>query len=782
MLNNELPPVIRFGVFEVDRQSGELRKQGVRVRLRDQAFQVLLLLLERPAEVVTREELQRRLWPADTFVDFDRGLNKAVNRLREGLGDSAESPRFVETLPKRGYRFIAPVETGPPRRQPGPPAIAPAAGAEVPESVLPPPTPARSPLRARWIVGAAVLVAIAAASYRLLPRQLRTAADPARVVLADFDNRTGDAAFDDTLKQALAIDLEQSPAVRIVSDAEVTRTLRLMQRPADERITAAVARDVCRRTNGHAVLAGSLALLNSEYVLGLNAIDCESGETVAREQMRRTRKEDVLAAVDDAAVDLRRKLGESTASIQRFDKHVHDMLTTSSLDAFQAYTRGERNVLTKGGWSAIRSFQRAIDLDPDFAYAHAAIGLVLGNMGDATRSRTHTERAYQLRDRVSEWERFLITVQYYKRVTGEIEKIPPLCDLWIQAYPRDRTAHRLMAGAYTELGQHPRALVEIEQARRVGEDHPLDVDAWVTTAMQLDRVPEATAVARRAVEQTPDRLPFRQAVYRLSFLGGDVKEMAAQVAWAVRTPGADALLVDQSNADAYVGRVATARERLQRGVAAAAQNDVKGQAAVWLGVDAVRQAMFGNVEDARRQAHSALDFEDSWETRALAAMALARVGDAARARGLADQLNAERPLGTLAQKYWLPAIRAEIEIQAGNATRAIELLRAAEPYDLAETRVPLLPAYVRGDAYLQVRDGRAAAEFQKLLQHRGLVGECALGALAQVGLARALVLAGDTVNAKREYESFLRLWADADSTIPVLVQAKAEYHAINRPR
>jgi DNA-binding winged helix-turn-helix (wHTH) protein/tetratricopeptide (TPR) repeat protein len=779
MLNNELPPVIRFGVFDVDRQSGELRKQGVRVRLRDQAFQVLLLLLERPGEVVTRGELQSRLWLANTFVDFDRGLNKAVNRLREALGDSAESPRFIETLPKRGYRFIAPVEAGVARRQPDPPAIAPATDVNVPEPVLSAPAPVGAPPGGGWILAAAlVVVAVAAASYELLSRRPRPAVEPARVVIADFDNRTGDAAFDDTLKQALTIDLEQSPAVRIVSDTQVMRTLGLMHRRADERLTAAVARDVCRRTNGRAVLAGSLTLLNSEYVLGLNAIDCDTGETVAREQVRRSRKEDILAAVDDAAVDLRRKLGESNSSIQHFDKHVHDMLTTSSIEAFEAYTSGERNVLTKAGWSAIPFFQRAIDLDPDFAYAHAAIGLVLGNIGDATRARAHTERAYELRDRVSEWERFLITAQYYERVTGQIEKIPPLCDLWIQAYPRDRTAHTLMARAYRELGRYPPALVENERARRLGENHPLDVEGWVTTAIQLDRMPEATTLAGQAVEQTPDRLPFRRALHRLGFLAGDVNEMAAQVAWAMRTPGAEALFVDQSDADAYVGRVAAAHERLQRGVAAAAENDVKGQAAVWLGVDAVREAMFGNVEEARRQARAALDFEDSLETRALAAMALARVGDAAQARELADKLNAERPLGTLVQNYWLPAIRAEIEIQAGNATGAVELLRAAEPYELADTRVPLLPAYLRGDAYLHVRDGRAATEFQKLLQRRGLVGPSALGVLAHVGLARAHALAGDMVNARREYESFLSLWAAADSTIPILTQAKAEYHAI----
>src|SRR5262249_467755 len=349
--------------------------------------EVLLMLLERPGEVVTREELQRRLWPADTYVDFDRGLNKAVNRLREALGDSAESPRFIETLPKRGYRFIAGVE---------PSAIAGAdAGASAPEPEPASSGPARMRVHRPWIVGAAlVVVAIAAASYVLLSRGLRAPTEPARVVLADFDNRTGDAAFDDTLKQALAIDLEQSPVVRVVSDDEIARPLQLMRRPPGDRITPDIARDVCRRTSGLAVLDGSLTLLSSEYVLSVNAIDCQTGETVARKQVRASRKEDVLAAVDDASADLRRKLGESSLSVQRLDSHIHSNLTTSSLEAFQAYTSGERDVLTKGGWSAIPFFQRAIDLDPDFAYAHASLGLVLGNLGDATRSRTHTERAY----------------------------------------------------------------------------------------------------------------------------------------------------------------------------------------------------------------------------------------------------------------------------------------------------------------------------------------------------------------------------------------------------
>jgi eukaryotic-like serine/threonine-protein kinase len=783
MIRSEPASVIRFGVFEVEPRSGELRKQGIRVRLRDQSFQILLLLLERPGQVVTRDELQRLLWPGDSFVDLDGGLNKAVNRLREVLGDSADSPRFIETLPKRGYRFIAPVD-GVAAARLEPSTMTPGgATRSIPEQTLSSALTDEQPrIRRTWIAGAAIVIiaAAATASYVRVTRRSPLSTEPALVVLADFDNHTGDAAFDDTLKQALAIDLEQSPVVRVVSDDEVMRTLRLMHRRPDERLTSDLTRDVCRRVNGQAVLAGSLALLSSEFVLGLNAIDCQTGEALARKQVRASRKEDVLAALDDASEDLRRKLGESAESMQRFDKRIHEMLTTSSLDAFQAYTSAERNVLTKGGWSAVPFFQRAIDLDPDFGYAHAAIGLVLGKMGETVRSTAHTERAYQLRDRVSEWERFFISVQYYDRVTGQLEKIPALSELWIQAYPHERTAHTRLAGIYGELGQHARALPELEQARRLGHEHPIDLDDWAMTAMRLDRVPEAATLMRQALERYPDRLGFRRDLHRASFLSGDAKEMAAQVEWAMRAPGADALFVDQSDADAYVGRFDKARSWLQPAIAAAARSDFQGNAAVWSAVDGLRQAFVGNAEEARRQTRTALEFEDSWETRALAAMTLARVGDVARARESADTLNAERPLATLIQNYWLPAIRAEIELHSGSASRAVERLRAAEPYELAaDTRVPLLPAYVRGDAYLQMRDGRAAAaEFQKLLQHRGLVGNCVLGSLAHLGLARAFLLAGDALKARVEFESFFRVWAGADSNIPVLIQARAEYRAI----
>jgi eukaryotic-like serine/threonine-protein kinase len=775
MPNDAPVPVVRFAVFEVDRRSGELRKRGVRISLRDQAFQVLSYLLERPGEVVTRDELQRRLWHADTFVDFDRGLNKAVNRLREALGDSADVPRFIETLPKRGYRFIAPIES--------------VATAEAADAVLPVAAPTDDAVRPahslRWLVVAALVVTagVVATSYALRSRHPQAPVEPVRVVLADFDNHTGDHAFDDTLKQALAIDLEQSPTVRVVSDDEVGRTLRLMHRRPDDPLTTTVARDVCRRSDGNAVLGGSLTMLNSEYVLGLNAIDCRTGEVVAREQIRAVRKEDVLGAVDDATVDLRRRLGESATSIPLLDKHVHEMLTTVSLDAFQAYTNAERKVQTNGGWSAIPLFEHAIDIDPDFAYAHAAVALVLGTLGESARSEAHAKRAYQLRDHVSEWERFFITVQYNDRVTGEIEKNLPECDLWIQAYPQERTAHNRLAVTYNQLGQPARALLELEQARRFGHEHPIDIDYWTGTATRLDRAQDAAALVRQVLERTPDRLPFRHDLYRASFVAGDVDGMAAQVEWARHALRADAILIDQSDTEAYFGRVQKGRALLEQAIAAALRNDFRGNAAVWSGVDAVRDALFGDVDEARRRARAALATEDGWETQALAAMALARAGFAADANDVAAKLSASRPAGTLVQNYWLPAIRAEIELRAGHAARAVDLLRSAEPYELADTRVPLLPAYVRGEAYLQARDGAAAAiEFRKLVDHRGAVGNSALGALARLGLARALRLVGDNSNARKEYELFLASWRDADSTLPVLAQAKFEYAVIDASR
>ena len=773
-------PITSFGVFEIDRRSGELRKGGVRVKLASQPFQVLIALLDRAGEIVTREELQRRVWSADTFVDFDRGLNKAVNRLREALGDTADSPRFIETIPKRGYRFIAPVQQRPAgsarptddHAAPGPVSADRSGDATSESSSGQPQRPARV-----WMAGAAVLLfGVATAAYTLLTGRSRSIDEPARIVLADVQNETGDAAFDHTIAQALAVDLQQSPVLQVVSDHEVRRTLALMRQPADQPLTMAMGHDVCRRINGFAVLGGTLSLVGSEYVIGLEALECQTGEVLTRRQLKVSRKEAVLDAIDTTAADIRRVVGEASDSIRRFDSRVHRTLTTASLDAFEAYTAGERNVLREGGWSAVPYFRRSIELDPEFAYAHAALGLVLGTFGEVDAARLHTEKAYELRDRVSEWERLFITAQYHDRVTGDLDQMLTTCEMWVATYPNDRTARNRLAAALNQLGQPERAIAELEKARELGRDHPLDADAWAVTALRLNRAREALPVVEQLLEETPNRVPLRRTAYRIHFATDDSAAMAAHVDWALQTPRADVLIAEQAATDAYYGRVVRSRASMQRAVAGALRNDFKGNAAVWTALQAVREALLGNKEEARAQARAAVALEDNADTRALAAVALVRAGDLEAARQLADRMRADRPRGTLVQNYWVPLVRAQADLHDGAAQSAIEALRAAEPTEFSDTRLPLLPAYVRGEAYLQARDGRGAAtEFQKLLQHHGAVGNSLLGPLSRIGLARALALTGDRSGAKTQYEAFLEIWHDADAQIPLMRQVRTEY-------
>ncbi len=395
-VSGELGSPVRFGPFEADLRGGLLRKHGIRIKLQDQPFQILALLLERSGEVVTREEIQKRLWGDDTFVDFERGLNKAVNRLREALADSAETPKYIETLPKRGYRFLAPIEK---------------VGAAVP-ATAPAPSPSW-PFRWYWVAG---LVGIGAALFFYGTRRHHLA-EPDTVVLADFDNRTGDPAFDHTLKQALAIDLAESSTVRALPDQRVSDTLRLMRRKPDDPITTGVAREVCQRTGSKSMIGGSVSSLGSEYVIDLTAVNCRSGDVLAQQQVRVKRKEEVLDRLDRAAADLRRKLGESLSSIQGRDPHLHNLLSTSSLEAFQAYTDGERMVLL--GRSPLPFFHRAVELDPEFAYAVAGLGNVYGLSGETSLASQYMQRAFELRDRVSEWERFMIDIHgIAPRTTG----------------------------------------------------------------------------------------------------------------------------------------------------------------------------------------------------------------------------------------------------------------------------------------------------------------------------------------------------------------------------
>jgi eukaryotic-like serine/threonine-protein kinase len=767
----DVATVVRFGVFEAHLKSGELRKHGVRVRLQDQPFQVLALLLQRPGDVVTRDEIQRALWPADTFVDFDHGLNKAINRLRDALGDSADTPRFIETLPKRGYRFIAPVES-PTRHEtkPDPPNIV------TPSDIPLVASPQISTRRTKWwvLAGAIALLAGAAAALLYLKRPA-VLTDRDTVLLADFDNRTGDTAFDYTLRQALSIGLESSSLVRTLPDQKVADTLRLMHRTPDEKLTSSLAREVCERAGAKAVLGGYVARLGSEYVIGLTAENCATGDTLAQEQVRAGRKEDVLDRLDRGVAALRTKLGDSLGSIQGSDRHVHDVLSTSSLEAFEAYTNGERMVLA--GRSSLALMRHATELDPEFAYAHAALGLIYGNLSEASLSSASTRRAYELRDRVSDWERYYITAQYHFRVTGDLSPIVPLCQSWIQQYPRERTAHNRLAFAYRQLGQYDRALAEYQTARQVGGSHPLDLLMLAKTFTNLDRLDEAATIIHGGLAANPDDSRFRAEQYILDFLRGHTR-LDQPAGSSLANPADDELRFLQSNTEAYFGRLVKAHVLAQEAIESTRQKGLNGRAAVWVAAAAMREALVGRVDAARQQAHAALDLTSGWDARSLAALALARAGEVDAAATLADALSAELPAGTLMQNYWLPAIRADIELTKGNATRAIDLLRPAAAYELTDTASSgpsLYPTYIKGLAYLRAHDGTsAAAEFQKIRAHPGLVANDLAGALARLGLARAYALSGDISKARAAYDEFLTQWKDADADLPLLKEARTE--------
>jgi len=640
-----------------------------------------------------------------------------------------------------------------------------------------------APEARRWnVVVPAVVVAAALIGGFLFWRLHRAPAltEKDTVVLADVENKTGDPVFDDALKQALAVDLGQSPFLNILSDRKVTATLRLMGRSPEQAVTGEVARELCQRVGGKAVLAGSISNLGNEYVVGLNAINCSTGDTLVAEQARASGRGEVLKALDSSASALRTKLGESLASVQKFATPIEEA-TTPSLEALKAYSVGRRALLTKGDVAGLPYLRHAIELDPNFAVAYTSVAVAYSNLGQATLASENAKKAFGLRERVSEREKARISAFYYTFVTGELDKSNQAYELWKQSYPRDFLPRSNRGDNYMRLGQWEQALRETQDAMRL-EPNSAVINAnlaWIQLA--LNHTEEARTTVEQALARKLDAYFLRLAVYEEAFLRSDQETMQQQLAWAGGRSGEDDwLLAAQSYNEAHFGRLAKAREFSQRAVESARRADAKETAALWRANAALYEAEFGNPSSARQQAMAALALVPGRDVRVLAALALARAGDTALAQKLAEALNNEFPQYTLVQGYWLPSIRAAIELNAKNAARALELLKGAEPYELGQCEPMFVgmmyPVYVRGQAYLLAHQGKeAAVEFQKMVDHRGLVLNFPLGALARLGLARSYALQGDSTKARTAYLEFLNFWKDADPDIPILQQAKAEY-------
>ena len=598
------------------------------------------------------------------------------------------------------------------------------------------------------------------------------------VVIADFTNSTGDPVFDDALKQALGVQLGQSPFLNILSDRKVEETLHLMGRPSNERISRDVARELCIRTGSKAIVLGSISNLGGQYVLGLDAVGCSTGDTLAQEQEEAAGKQDVLKALGKAASNLRAKLGESLATIQKFDVPVE--ATTASLEALKAFSMGITTFRTKGNAEAIPFYRRALELDPKFAVAYASLGLVYGNLGQASLAAENIKKAYDLRDGVSEREKYRISALYYDNVTGELEQATQVYELWAKSYPQDSVPPGNLGVIYSELGQYDKALTVTEEGQRLGLG-AISYSNLVGIDLALNRLDDAqkTIVEAQSHNLVSDFMHL--TIYQLSFLKNDVAEMDRQVTWAAGKPGnEDILLSFQSDTEGYYGRLGRARDFSRRAVDAAVRNNSRETAAIWQVNAALREAEFGNLAIAKQDAAAALALSPGRDVEVLVALALARSGENARAQAIVAELEKKYPSQTLLKVYWLPTIKAALELSGNNTAQSLVFLEAAAPYELGgppQFQVgTLYPAYIRGQTYLAAHNGTAAAaEFQKFLDHRGDVINFPLGALAHLGLARSYALSGDTAKAKTAYNDFLTLWKDADPDVPILKQAKAEY-------
>jgi serine/threonine protein kinase len=1094
-MKNTLPLRLRFGVFELDLQSGELHKSGQRVVLQDQPFQILRMLIEHAGAITTREEIQQQLWPNHTAVEFEHGINAAIEQLRVALGDSADNPKYLETVARRGYRLLVPVERAEPTscegvvtvkpdpasltgqtfsqyrvlgivgsggmgvvyeaedlklgrrvalkflpqgpghdaralerferearaasalehpnicpiyqfgehegqpfivmqllrgqtlkgclaavRNQGPASSqakalpldqvldigiqiadgleaahekgiihrdikpanifltdkgvvqildfglakllqssaqeevdqdallsaatqlddrsrwrirssesgAPAAAAAQELSLSGPgavvgtlaymspeqvrkekldartdlfsfglvlyematgqrafsgpaaeilhqeilngtPTPARSlnpevppklekviqkamekdrglryqhasEIRAdlnriklgiqsreraaglrRKLLAAVAVVLIAAIAGGLYWRSRKTTTLTERdsIILSDFANTTGDSVFDETLKQGLAVQLEQSPFLDLVSERKVTDTLKLMGRSAGDRLTPEIAREVCQRTASKAMVIGRIAGLGSQYVIGLKAVGCNTGDVLAEAQEQAAGKEAVLKALDGAAVTLRSKLGESLSTVQKYATPLAEA-TTPSLEALQAYSLGKKIKLAKGDTAALPLFKRAVELDSNFAAAYQAMSIIYSNRDEAGRAAEYARKAYELREKVTQRERFPIEASHYTDETGELEKAVQVYELWQQTYPRDAAPYTNLGEISNILGSWEKSLEEAREAMRLEPDQ---VDQYVELGLDyasLNRLDEAQAVYKQAEERKLESNYLQANRYQLAFLQGDGTKMAQLAAAAMGKPGQEEwFLAALADTEAWYGKLKEARDLTRRAMDSAQHNDANELAAAYQAAAALREVEAGNREQARADAEAALKLAQGRNVQPMAALALARAGDMARAEKLAAELDKRFPQDTVAQRYWLPTIRAAVALQRKNPSRAVELLQAASTVELGQptnVSVFLCPVYLRGEAYLMLHDGNAAAaEFQKFIDHRGVVVNFPWGALARLGLARAYAMQENTVKARAAYQDFLNLWKDADPDIPILKQAKAEY-------
>jgi DNA-binding winged helix-turn-helix (wHTH) protein/Tfp pilus assembly protein PilF len=768
-----------FGPFRVDPEKELLLRAGEQVPLTPKTFQILLVLVRHSKEVVTKDDLMKTVWP-DTFVE-EANLSRNIFMLRKALGESPQD-RYIVTVPGRGYKLAESVSLVPERELSLVVANRSRLQVEVEET---------TGWSWRWIaLAAALLLATGVPTFLLLRHRATPPVLSAKdtVVLADFGNSTGDPVFDGTLRQGLAVQLDQSPYLSLISDDRIHRTLRLMGRQPDARLTTEIAREICERTGSAAVLEGSIAPLGSQYAMGLRAKDCRTGDVLDEEQVEAARKEDVLNALGQMAGRFRARVGESLYTIKEHNTPLAEA-TTPSLEALEAYSTAWRVLASSGATSAMPLFRHAIEIDPGFAMAHASLGRMYADIDESDLSAESTRRAWQLRERASDRERFFITASYEMLVTGNLEEALQTCETWARTYPRDVIAHTFLSGYPNKVaGRYEQAAAEAQTAIEINPDFAIGYYNLAVNHAYRGRLDEAENTLRRASGGGLEIDEFLMLEYDIAFLRGDRAGMD-QVADRARArlEAENWTSNKEAFALAYSGHLQQARSMSRRAVEHALQAGQRERAGLWEAGAAVREALLGNAAEAGKRATAALAFSNDREVEYGAAFALALSSDSRQAQALADDMERRFPEDTSVRFSYLLTLRAQLALNQGDAAKALEALQVAAPYELGVPRSSihalfgaLYPIYMRGEAYLAAHRGaEASTEFQKILDHRGIVVSDPIGVLAHLQLGRALAISGDTARAKAGYEGFFSLWKDADPDIPVLKQARAEYARLN---
>jgi tetratricopeptide (TPR) repeat protein/predicted Ser/Thr protein kinase len=643
-----------------------------------------------------------------------------------------------------------------------------------------------SGIRKRWEVMVPVAVAalaLSVAGYSYFYRAARLT-DKDTIILADFTNATGDPVFDGTLRQGMTVQLEQSPFLSLISEERIRHTLSLMGQSSEARLTPELAHEVCERTASAAVLDGSIANLGSQYVLGLRAKNCRTGDILDEEQVEVARKEDVLNALTEIASKFRTRVGESLVTVEKHDTPLAEA-TTPSLEALKAYSTGWKVVASQGGDYAVPFFKRAVEIDPKFAIAYASLGLMYGSTGATEVGTENTRKAYELRDHASDREKFFITAYYDGRATGNQEKARQTCEAWAQSYPRESMPHSFLAGfIYPVFGEYEKAVEEAQESIELAPDFGIGYVHLGYSSLSLNRLGEAEEAARRASERKIENPMLSLLRYDIAFLKGDSGGMQREVAATRGKSEAEELISDhQAFAAAYAGHLQEATKMLRRIGDVAHQAGNRERAAGFETRAALWEVFYGKKVTAKQEAMAALALAKNREVQYGAALALAIAGDSSQAQTLTKDLESSFPEDTSVKFNYLPVVRAFLALNQGDPAKAIELLQVAVPYELGQPRSSqtaffgaLYPIYARGQAYLAARQGvEAAGEFQKILDHPGIMVGDPIGVLAHLQLGRAYVIRGDAAKARAAYQDFLTLWKDADSDLPILKEAKAEY-------